>query len=93
MYPWLQIEHHQLVDEEGEGQCSKVSCIDVEIEDAEPRAFELVLAYIYRDRIYPSKCRNEKTDLSSNETTLLMMDVYRLALKVTSFLMFKMYSV
>ncbi|KAL4224359.1 Leucine-zipper-like transcriptional regulator 1 [Mactra antiquata] len=87
--PWLlqkirqtksHIEHHRLADDEGEGQCFKVTCIDVEIEDAEPQAFELVLAYIYRDRIYPGK-HDQMNDLSGNETTLLMMDVYRLALK------------
>jgi len=53
--------------------------IEVVIQDAEPRAFELVLSYIYTDRIHP---RRKAEDLSSNEVTSLMMDVYRLALKV-----------
>lgn len=88
--PWLQQkirqtkaqEHNDLVDEDqGEGQNSKVTCIEVTIEDAEPRAFELVLAYIYRDRIYPYQSTTEGKELTSNEVTLLMMDVYRLALK------------
>ena len=44
-----------------------------------PHAFELVLADIYTDRIYPAKSPQEPR---SNEVTLDMMDVYRLALKV-----------
>ncbi|XP_053375125.1 leucine-zipper-like transcriptional regulator 1 [Mercenaria mercenaria] len=87
--PWLQQkirqtktqEHNDLVDE-GEGhQSLKVSCIEVTLEDAEPQAFQLVLAYIYRDRIYPQQGDRDDRQLSSNEVTLLMMDVYRLALK------------
>ena len=42
-------------------------------------AFELVLAYIYTDRIYLAKSPQEPR---SNEVTLVMIDVYRLALKV-----------
>ena len=49
------------------------------MEDADPHAFELVLAYIYTDRIYPAKSDQEPR---SNEVTIVMMDVYRLALKV-----------
>ncbi|XP_060568676.1 leucine-zipper-like transcriptional regulator 1 [Ruditapes philippinarum] len=87
--PWLRQkirqtktqEHNDLLDE-GEGQQrSKVSCIEVSLEDAEPQAFQLVLAYIYRDRIYPQQSDKEDKQLSSNEVTLLMMDVYRLALQ------------
>ena len=44
-----------------------------------PHAFELVMAYIYTDRIYPAKSPQEPR---RNEVTLVMMDVYRLALKV-----------
>lgn len=89
--PWLQqkirqtktqIEYNALVDEgQGEGQNSKVKFIEVVLEDAEPRAFELVLEYIYQDRIHPSKCKNEDRELPRNEVTRLMMDVYRLAMK------------
>ena len=49
------------------------------VDDVDPHAFELVLAYIYTDRIYPAKSPQEPR---SNEVTLVMMDVYRLALKV-----------
>lgn len=52
---------------------------EVVLPDADPRAFELVLSYIYTDRILPTKQGQEPT---SNEVILLMMDVYRQALQL-----------
>jgi len=46
--------------------------------DAVPEAFQLVLSYIYTDRIYPTKGGH---DPGSNHVILLMMEVYRLALQ------------
>lgn len=47
--------------------------------DAVPEAFQMVLSYIYTDRIDPTKTGSE--DPFSNRIVLLMMDVYRLAVQ------------
>ncbi|XP_033223341.1 leucine-zipper-like transcriptional regulator 1 [Belonocnema kinseyi] len=52
--------------------------LEVKLIDAVPEAFEMVLNYIYTDRIDPTK-RIE--DPLSNRIVLLMMDVYRLAVQ------------
>lgn len=48
------------------------------LKDAGPEAFEMVLNYIYTDRIDPTK---KIEDPLSNRIVLLMMDVYRLAVQ------------
>ncbi|KAK2169086.1 hypothetical protein LSH36_12g10021 [Paralvinella palmiformis] len=53
---------------------------EVRLPDSDPRAFELVLSYIYTDRIHPGKQSKSSQDVNSNEVILLMMDVYRQAL-------------
>ncbi|XP_076294734.1 leucine zipper like transcription regulator 1 isoform X3 [Lasioglossum baleicum] len=58
--------------------------LEVRLEDAVPEAFEMVLNYIYTDRIDPTrKTEGESSscaeDPPSNRIVLLMMDVYRLA--------------
>ncbi|XP_023228319.1 leucine-zipper-like transcriptional regulator 1 [Centruroides sculpturatus] len=69
--------------------------LQVRLKDAVPEAFELVLTYIYTDRIDPTKKSGwvprdfshdqiENTlgkDMLSNRIVLLMMDVYRLAVQ------------
>lgn len=72
-------EMEQAQPAEGEGQIQ--GQIEVILEDAEPQAFEMILAYIYTDRIHPTKFQSN-LETSSHQVTLLMMDVYRLALKV-----------
>lgn len=52
--------------------------LDVSIPDAEPFAFEMVLDYIYTDKIDPTQRGQEP---GSNGVVLLMMAVYRLALQ------------
>lgn len=52
--------------------------LKVVIPDAVPKAFEMVLSYIYTDRIHPTQKGQEP---SSNEVILLMMDVYRLSVQ------------
>ncbi|XP_041348005.1 leucine-zipper-like transcriptional regulator 1 [Gigantopelta aegis] len=52
--------------------------LDVPLPDANPHAFEMVLSYIYTDRIHPTK---KGQDPNSNEVILIMMDVYRLSLQ------------
>ncbi|XP_076681889.1 leucine zipper like transcription regulator 1 isoform X2 [Andrena cerasifolii] len=58
--------------------------LEVRLKDAVPEAFEMVLNYIYTDRIDPTK-RNEDGSIGrvedplSNRIVLLMMDVCRLA--------------
>lgn len=52
--------------------------LDVLIPDAEPFAFEMVLDYIYTDKIDPTQRGQEP---GSNGVVLLMMAVYRLALQ------------
>lgn len=52
---------------------------EVVLPNADPCAFELVLSYIYTDRILPTKQGQEPT---SNKVILLMMDVYRQALQL-----------
>uniref|UniRef100_T1JJ12 BTB domain-containing protein n=1 Tax=Strigamia maritima TaxID=126957 RepID=T1JJ12_STRMM len=51
--------------------------LEVKLPDANPEAFEMVLNYIYTDRIDPTR---KSKDPFSNNVILLMMDVYRLAL-------------
>lgn len=48
--------------------------------DALPEAFDMVLNYIYTDRIDPTK-KTKNEDILSNRIVLLMMDVYRLAVQ------------
>lgn len=50
--------------------------IQVRLPEAVPEAFEMVLNYIYTDKIDPTKLED---DPSSNRIVLLIMDVYRLA--------------
>ncbi|XP_046682002.1 leucine-zipper-like transcriptional regulator 1 isoform X2 [Homalodisca vitripennis] len=54
-----------------------IPLLEVKLKDAVPEAFDMVLNYIYTDRIDPTK----KKDLASHRIVLLMMDVYRLALQ------------
>nr|XP_031838427.1 leucine-zipper-like transcriptional regulator 1 isoform X2 [Nomia melanderi] len=60
--------------------------LEVRLKDAVPEAFEMVLNYIYTDRIDPTKrsedgSSNRVEDPLSNRIVLLMMDVYRLAVQ------------
>nr|XP_037271803.1 LOW QUALITY PROTEIN: leucine-zipper-like transcriptional regulator 1 [Rhipicephalus microplus] len=58
--------------------------LQVRLPDAVPEAFELVLTYIYTDRIDPTKKVSELSssrDPMSDRIVLLMMDVYRLAVQ------------
>ncbi|XP_012223747.1 leucine-zipper-like transcriptional regulator 1 isoform X2 [Linepithema humile] len=58
--------------------------LEVRLKDAVPKAFEMVLNYIYTDRIDPTKRFDDKIeDPQSNHIVLLMMDVYRLAVQFT----------
>ncbi|XP_014218455.1 leucine-zipper-like transcriptional regulator 1 [Copidosoma floridanum] len=50
--------------------------LEVKLKDAVPEAFDMVLNYIYTDRIDPTQ---KIEDPPSNQIVLLMMDVYRLA--------------
>ncbi|XP_075219325.1 leucine zipper like transcription regulator 1 isoform X2 [Lycorma delicatula] len=52
--------------------------LEVHLKDAVPEAFEMVLNYIYTDRIDPTK---KIEDPVCNRIVLLMMDVYRLAVQ------------
>ncbi|KAG8039750.1 hypothetical protein G9C98_000479 [Cotesia typhae] len=66
---------------------SVASLLEVRLEDAVPEAFEMVLNYIYTDRIDPTKSirdqhqqhSEQQHQQTSNRIVLLMMDVYRLA--------------
>ncbi|KAK0167024.1 hypothetical protein PV327_004475 [Microctonus hyperodae] len=60
-------------------QTKDASLLEVKLDDAVPEAFEMVLNYIYTDRIDPTICVKE--DDPNNRIVLLMMDVYRLALE------------
>ncbi|GAB6032197.1 Leucine-zipper-like transcriptional regulator 1 [Chamberlinius hualienensis] len=55
-----------------------VPMLEVQIRDAVSPAFEMVLHYIYTDRIDPTRKNGEPT---CNSVVLLMMDVYRLAVQ------------
>lgn len=60
--------------------------MQVKLKEAVPEAFEMVLNYIYTDRIDPTKRTDDASngkieDPQSNRIVLLMMDVYRLAVK------------
>ncbi|KAF7993226.1 hypothetical protein HCN44_006286 [Aphidius gifuensis] len=53
--------------------------LEVQLADAVPEAFEMVLNYIYTDRIDPTKSIEDAEP--GNRIVLLMMDVYRLAVQ------------
>lgn len=53
--------------------------LEVRLEDAVPEAFEMVLNYIYTDRIDPTKRIDDPEP--GNRIVLMMMDVYRLAVQ------------
>lgn len=55
--------------------------LEVYLVDATADAFEMVLSYIYTDRIHPVQKVGQEPN--SNCVILLMMDVYRLALQVS----------
>lgn len=55
--------------------------LEVRLPDAVPEAFQMVLNYIYTDRIDPFRCN--KKDHNPNKIVLIMMDVYRLAVQVS----------
>lgn len=55
--------------------------LQVDLIDATADAFEMVLSYIYTDRIHPVQKVGQEPH--SNGVILLMMDVYRLALQVS----------
>ncbi|XP_071449144.1 leucine-zipper-like transcriptional regulator 1 [Hetaerina americana] len=59
-------------------QFKDIPLLEVKLNDAVPEAFEMVLNYIYTDRIDPTK---KGEDPVSNRFVLLMMDVYRLAVQ------------
>ncbi len=52
--------------------------LQIVLKNVNPEAFELVLNYIYTDRIDPNK---KSADPLSNKIVLLMMDVYTLAVQ------------
>lgn len=52
--------------------------LQISLKNVNPEAFELVLNYIYTDRIDPNK---KSGDPLSNKIVLLMMDVYTLAVR------------
>lgn len=58
-----------------------VPLVSVKLPEANPEAFEMVLNYIYMDLIDPTKRAKNGEDPFSNRIVLLMMDVYRLAVK------------
>ncbi|XP_054279790.1 leucine-zipper-like transcriptional regulator 1 [Macrosteles quadrilineatus] len=55
-----------------------IPLLEVKLIDAVPEAFDMVLNYIYTDRIDPTK---KIEDPNSHKIVLLMMDVYRLAVQ------------
>ncbi|XP_064461375.1 leucine-zipper-like transcriptional regulator 1 [Ornithodoros turicata] len=73
---------HALVDlcpgADGSMSAAVTPVLRVRLRDAVPEAFELVLTYIYTDRIDPTK---KSRDPMSDRIVLLMMDVYRLAVQ------------
>ncbi|KAF2894638.1 hypothetical protein ILUMI_11536 [Ignelater luminosus] len=62
-------------------QFTDIPFVEVKLPDANPEAFEMVLNYIYMDCIDPTKKAKQGEDPFSNRIVLLMMDVYRLAVK------------
>lgn len=62
-----------------EGISGPFPVLQVKQVDAVPEAFQIVLSYIYTDKIDPSPY---KKDPDPNKIVLIMMDVYRLAVQV-----------
>ncbi len=70
----------QQKDKQDKGATSSslpLTMLSVVLPEADPRAFELVLDYIYTDQIDPT--RNNRELAASNEVVLTMMQVYTLA--------------
>ncbi|XP_078039424.1 leucine zipper like transcription regulator 1 isoform X1 [Augochlora pura] len=71
--------------EKMEKEIKDTDMLEVRLEDAVPQAFEMVLNYIYTDRIDPTRSEDGSNsgdeDPLSNRIVLLMMDVYRLAVQ------------
>lgn len=73
-----QLENCLQQDQHESRRPAQIPMLKVKLKDAVPEAFELVLTYIYTDRIDPTK---KSKDPFSNKIVLLMMDVYRLAVQ------------
>ncbi|PVD31376.1 hypothetical protein C0Q70_06788 [Pomacea canaliculata] len=69
--PWLR---EKIRKAKSQNEVSETGNLVVPLQDTNPRAFEMVLSYIYTDRIHPTKKGQEP---NSNEVILIMMDVYR----------------
>ena len=74
-------EHLELLFGTTEVPFKDIPLVEVKLLDANSEAFEMVLNYIYMDCIDPTKKAKENEDPFSNRIVLLMMDVYRLAVK------------
>ncbi|XP_013413194.1 leucine-zipper-like transcriptional regulator 1 isoform X2 [Lingula anatina] len=75
-----QAKEQQIATANAEEMNSKNSSkkLEVHLPEAEAKAFDMILSYIYTDRIHPTQKGQEPT---SNEVILTMMDVYRQALQ------------
>lgn len=69
-------KHLELLFGTKEVPFSDIPLIQIKLPEAVPEAFEMVLNYIYTDKIDPTK---KVEDSNPNRIVLLMMDVYRLA--------------
>ncbi|XP_076453190.1 leucine-zipper-like transcriptional regulator 1 isoform X2 [Babylonia areolata] len=73
--PWLR---DKIRKARTQGELNESGGLVVQLPDTNPSAFEMVLSYIYTDRIHPTKKGEEP---NSNEVILIMMDVYQLSLQ------------
>ncbi|XP_059143306.1 leucine-zipper-like transcriptional regulator 1 [Physella acuta] len=75
--PWLRDKIRQSKTQQSiKGDTSR---LEVLLPDKDPGAFEMILSYIYTDKIQPGK---KGQDSNNNDVILAMMEVYRLSLQL-----------
>lgn len=76
--PWLRDKIRQANNQKAYN--TTTGRLEVSLPDKSPRAFEMILSYIYTDKIQPSTKGQEP---NNNEVILAMMEVYRLSLQLS----------
>ncbi|XP_076107039.1 leucine-zipper-like transcriptional regulator 1 [Mytilus galloprovincialis] len=75
---WLEEKIRNAKEQRSQEDIQSTEPITIYLPDADHIALQMVLSYIYTDRILPTQDGQEH---NSNEVILMMMDVYRLSIK------------
>ncbi|KAI8783129.1 leucine-zipper-like transcriptional regulator 1 isoform X1 [Biomphalaria glabrata] len=74
--PWLRDKIRQCKSQQTKSESGR---LEVFLPDKDPGAFEMILSYIYTDKIIPGK---KGQDSNNTDVILAMMEVYRLSLQL-----------